>query len=145
MIMILMMIATVIMTSHLYPLLVLLPTDRLSWTPGAPSPLVVKPGEDDDNHNHDHRYTHHYHDHHHTHHYHDYPSMVCQVSVKIYFHCNILYDQPMHCTMCTCGTKLSAGLNKLGHILKCLFYYFIQHIFVPSRSVRRNMGKFQFS
>ena len=50
-----------------------------------------------------------------------------------------------HCTMCTCGTKLSAGLNKLGHILKCLFYYPIQHIFVPCCSVRRNMGKFQFS
>ena len=53
-------------------------------------------------------------------------------------------DAP-HCTMCTCGTKRSAGLNKLGHILKRLFYYPIQHIFVPCCSVRRNMGKFQFS
>ena len=49
------------------------------------------------------------------------------------------------CTMCTCGTKLSAGLNKLGHILNSLFYYPIEHIFVPCCSVRRNMGKFQFS
>ena len=55
------------------------------------------------------------------------------------------YISRPQCTMCTCVTKRSAGLNKLGHILKCLFYYFIQHIFVPSRSVRRNMGKFQFS
>ena len=61
------------------------------------------------------------------------PCVVKQVSVN------------WQCTMCTCGTKPSAGMNKLGHILKFVFCYTIQHIFVPFCSVRRNMGKFQFS
>ena len=58
-------------------------------------------------------------------------------------HCT--HTGALHCTMCTCGTERSAGLNKLGHILKCLNCYTIQHIFVPFCSVRRSMGKFQFS
>ena len=73
-------------------------------------------------------------------------SRVETVSTKsLHWRETLPISSALQCTMCTCGTKLSAGLNKLGHILKCLFYYPIQHIFVPCCSVRRNMGKFQFS
>ena len=55
------------------------------------------------------------------------------------------HSRSLHCTMCTFCNICSFGLNKLGHILKFVICYFIQHIFVPFCSVQRNMGKFKFS
>ena len=55
------------------------------------------------------------------------------------------HSRSLHCTMCTFCNICSFGLNKLGHILKFVICYTIQHIFFPFCSVRRNMEKYQFS
>ena len=41
------------------------------------------------------------------------------------------------CTMCTLCSMFSFQPNKLRHILKCVSWYIIQHIFVPTCSVGR--------
>ena len=41
------------------------------------------------------------------------------------------------CTMCRLGSIFSFQPNKLRHILKCVSWYIIQHIFVPACSVGR--------
>ena len=48
------------------------------------------------------------------------------------------------CTMCTLFNTNSAGLLKLGHILKNHKKYFYEHIFFPALTTRRKMGSFKF-
>ena len=48
------------------------------------------------------------------------------------------------CTMCTLFHTNSAGLSKLGHILKNPKKYFYEHIFFPALTTRRKMGSFKF-
>jgi len=46
--------------------------------------------------------------------------------------------------MCTLFNTNSAGLLKLGHILKNPNKYFYEHIFFPALTTRRKMGSFKF-
>ena len=48
------------------------------------------------------------------------------------------------CTMCTLFHTNSAGLLKLGHILKIPKKYFNEYIFFPALTTRRKMGRFKF-
>ena len=48
------------------------------------------------------------------------------------------------CTMCTLFHTNSAGLSKLGHILKKPKKYSYEHIFSPALTTRRKMGSFKF-
>ena len=50
----------------------------------------------------------------------------------------------VHCTMCTLFHTNSAGLLKLGHILKNPKKYFNEHIFFPALTTRRKMESFKF-
>ena len=50
----------------------------------------------------------------------------------------------VHCTMCTLFHTNSAGLLKLGHILKNPKKYFYEHIFFPALTTRRKMESFKF-
>ena len=43
----------------------------------------------------------------------------------------------LQCTMCCLGSMFSFQPNKLRHILKFMFWYTIEHIFVPACSVGR--------
>ena len=63
--------------------------------------------------------------------------------------CRVLVDSnpdamTIHCTMCTLFHTNSAGLSKLGHILKNPKKYFYEHIFFPALTTRRKMGSFKF-
>ena len=51
----------------------------------------------------------------------------------------------VHCTMCTLLSFFSSRPSALRHILKFLTRQTIQHIFVPTRSVERNIEKIRFS
>ena len=53
--------------------------------------------------------------------------------------CRVLVDSnpdamTIHCTMCTLFHTNSAGLSKLGHILKNPKRYFYEHIFSPAEN-----------
>ena len=47
------------------------------------------------------------------------------------------HNRGRHCTMCSLSSMLSFQPNKLGHILKFMSWYIIQHIFVPACLVGR--------
>ena len=49
-----------------------------------------------------------------------------------------------HCTMCILFHTNSAGLLKLGHILKNPKKYFFEYIFFPALTTRRKMEKSKF-
>ena len=51
---------------------------------------------------------------------------------------------PLQCTMCTLFHTNSAGMLKLGHILKNPKKYFNEHIFFPALTTRRKMESFKF-
>ena len=50
----------------------------------------------------------------------------------------------LHCTMCTLFHTYSAGLSKLGHIIKNPKKYFYEYIFFPALTTRRKMEKSYF-
>ena len=51
----------------------------------------------------------------------------------------------VQCTMCYLGSTFSFQPNKLRHLLKFMFWYTIEHIFVPACSVGRKTWKKLFS
>ena len=54
------------------------------------------------------------------------------------------FDEAYHCTMCTLFHTNSAGLSKLGHILKNPKKYFYEYIFFPALTNQRKMEKYKF-
>ena len=55
-----------------------------------------------------------------------------------------LYSCTLQCTMCTLYSFFSSRPSAVRHILKSYYRHTIQHIFVPTRSVERNIEKIWF-